>query len=128
MTDRLRHDSEGNDEDMAPELHNSEQDDEGEQTHTVAEEALHAEARQGSPLDSIKPDDQGEIMDDASQDLIDHMRDMEQSGRIDMSAYRGEDNHDDNEDKYGVENKVDPELPADGSGEPSQGARGADSA
>jgi len=88
--------------DLAPETHNSEQDDEGEQAQTVAAEANRADAEQ-SPLDSIKPDDEGEIMDDSSQDLIDHMRDMEQSGRIDMGAYRGEPNMDDDDDKYGDE-------------------------
>jgi hypothetical protein len=35
------------------------------------------------------------------------MRDMESSGRIDMSAYRGEPNHDDNVDKYGKSAKPD---------------------
>lgn len=99
----------------APELANSEQDDESEQTHTVANEALDGEGRAASPLDSVKDDNLGEIMDDSTQDLIDHMRDMEQSGRIDMEAFRGEDNHDDNEDKYGPESKIDPELPSDGS-------------
>jgi hypothetical protein len=43
------------------------------------------------------------------------MRDMEQSGRIDMGAYSGEPNFDDNEDKYGEESKVDKDLPSDGS-------------
>ncbi len=42
------------------------------------------------------------------------MRDMEQSGRIDMGAFAGEENLDDNEDKYGEENRVD-DLPSDGS-------------
>ena len=42
------------------------------------------------------------------------MRDMESSGRIDMSAYRGEPNMDDNEDKYGRANKIDPDLTGDG--------------
>jgi len=113
MDDPKRRDSEGNDEDSAPELHNSEQDDEQWQTQTVTEDALKGEAHHPSPLDSIKPDDEGEIMDDSTQDLVDHMRDMEQSGRIDMSAYRGEPNHDDNEDKYGKESKLD-DLPSDG--------------
>lgn len=108
MIDRLNGDD-------APELANSEQDDESEQTQTVATEALEGEGRTASPLDSTKSDEPGEVMDDASQDLIDHMRDMEQSGRIDMDAFRGEDNHDDNEDKYGRDNKVDPDLPSDGS-------------
>ena len=38
---------------------------------------------------------------------------MEQSGRIDMGAFRGEPNMDDNEDMYGDENKLD-DLPSDG--------------
>ena len=116
MDDRDRRDSEGNDEDVAPELRNREQQDEGSQTQTVADEALNAGARDPSPLDSIKDDNDSGIMDDSTQDLVDHMRDMEQSGRIDMSAYRGEPNHDDNEDKYGEESKLD-ELPGDGADE-----------
>ena len=96
MTDRERTPA-----DEAPELHNSEQDDERGQAQTVADEALAGGARKASPLDSIKPDDEGELMDDSTQDLIDKMRDMEQSGRIDMGAYRGEPNHDDEEDAYG---------------------------
>jgi hypothetical protein len=40
-------------------------------------------------------------MDDSSQDLVDKMRDMEQSGRIDMGAYRGEPNLDDEDEMYG---------------------------
>ena len=97
---------------QAPELHNAEQDDELEQAQTVAEEARNKDA-EASPLDSVKPDDEGEIMDDSSQDLIDRMRDMEQSGRIDMGAYRGEPNMDDDEDKYGEEQKID-DLRSDG--------------
>lgn len=108
MIDRLKGDD-------APELTNMEQDDEGEQTQSVATEALEGEGRAASPLDSTKSDEPGEVLDDSSQDLIDHMRDMEQSGRIDMHAFDGEDNHDDNEDKYGRTSKVDPDLPSDGS-------------
>ena len=44
---------------------------------------------------------ESEILDDSTQDLVDHMRDMESSGRIDMDAYRGEPNMDDNAGKYG---------------------------
>ena len=103
MTDRPRVSAE-----EAPELHNAEQDDELEQAQTVAGEARYKDA-EASPLDSVKPDDEGEVMDDSSQDLIDMMRDMEQSGRIDMGAYRGEPNMDDDEDKYGEENREDDE-------------------
>jgi hypothetical protein len=112
MTDRPQHDGERTSAEQAPELHNAEQDDELEQAQTVAEEARNKDA-EASPLDSIKSDEPGEVMDDSSQDLIDRMRDMEQSGRIDMGAYRGEPNMDDNEDKYGEENKID-DLRSDG--------------
>ena len=103
MTDRERPSAE-----EAPELHNAEQDDEPAQAQTVAGEARTQDA-EASPLDSVKPDDEGEVMDDASQDLIDKMRDMEQSGRIDMGAYRGEPNHDDEDETYGEEVDADDE-------------------
>jgi len=119
MNDRPRQSAERTDADQAPELRNSEQDDEMEQTQTVADDALDGAARDASPLDSIKNDEPGEIMNDSSQDLIDHMRDMEQSGRIDMDAYRGEPNMDDNEDKYGEANKIDEDLAGDGTSDPS---------
>jgi len=112
MTDQPRQSGERTSAEQAPELHNAEQDDELEQAQSVAGEARYKDA-EGSPLDSIKPDNEGEIMDDSSQDLIDKMRDMEQSGRIDMGAYRGEPNMDDNEDKYDEENKID-DLRSDG--------------
>lgn len=95
MTDRERPSAE-----EAPELHNAEQDDEPSQAQRVAGEAR-TKSAEASPLDSVKPEDQGDLMDDASQDLIDRMRDMEQSGRIDMGAYRGEPNMDDEDETYG---------------------------
>lgn len=99
---------------LAPETHNSEQEDEDAQAQTVASEAQGRNPGDyGSPTDSVKV--KGANLDeDSSQDLVDHMRDMEQSGRIDMGAYRGEDNMDDNEDKYGDGNRLD-DLPSDGS-------------
>ncbi|MEO0061472.1 MAG: hypothetical protein RLZZ08_32 [Pseudomonadota bacterium] len=98
----------------AEESENAEQDDEAAQSQTVAGQALHGESRDPSPLDSVKHSNDSGLMDDSTQDLVDHMRDMEQSGRIDMGAYRGEPNHDDDEDKYGEANKED-DLPAGGS-------------
>ena len=92
--------------DAAPELHNAEQDDEPEQAQTVADEALAAGGHEASPLDSEKADGGEFEDDDSTQDLIDKMRDMEQSGRIDMGAFAGEPNMDDDEDKYG-ENRDD---------------------
>lgn len=88
---------------LAPELHNSEQDDEDSQAQSVSSEAHGREKT--SPLES-EPS-KGGIDDVHEQDLIEHMRDMEQSGRIDMGAYRGEPNLDDDEEKYGERNKPD---------------------
>ncbi len=92
---------------LAPETFNDEQEDELAQAHTLADEALgRNRADYGSPTESEKPDD-ANLDEDSTQDLVDHMRDMERSGRIDMGAYSGEDNMDDEEDKYGEENRLD---------------------
>jgi len=101
MTDRPRPRDERPSAEEAPELHNAEQDDEFEQAQTLADEALRGGPREASPLDSVKNDEPGEVLDDSSQDLIDKMRDMEQSGRIDMDAYRGEPNLDDEDETFG---------------------------
>src|SRR5688572_17054108 len=52
---------------LAPETHNSEQDDHLAQAQEVAEEAGYQDA-EASPLDSTKADEPGEVLDDASQD------------------------------------------------------------
>jgi hypothetical protein len=81
------------DPDLAPEAHNSEQDDEQSQAQTVAEQAN--ALRKGDPTASVK---RGST---ETPDLVDHMRDMESSGRIDMGAYKGEPNMDDEDETYG---------------------------
>ncbi len=92
--------------DLAPETHNDEQDDHRSQAQEVARDARSIDA-EGSPTESGKGDNSSGLMNDSTQDLVDHMRDMESSGRIDMDAYRGETNHDDNVDKYGKDKKPD---------------------
>ena len=103
-------------EDLAPETVNDEQDDEQSQAHEVAEDALDGDD-DDSPTESTKPARGAYEDEDSTQDLVDHMRDMESSGRIDMGAFRGEPNMDDNEDKYGRANRLDDEdddgLPSD---------------
>ena len=79
----------------APEARNREQDDEAAQAQSVAE-AARREAR----LEDSDKKPSGDASDDA-QDLVDHMRQMERSGRIDMDAYRGERSDDDEEDELG---------------------------
>jgi len=96
--------------DLAPENHNEEQDDHLSQAQEVAEEARNRDG-EASPLDSVKVN--SGLDDNSAQDVVDRMRDMEQSGRIDMGAFQGEPNHDDNEDKYGEDNKID-DLRSDG--------------
>ncbi|AKH43500.1 hypothetical protein FHS61_000796 [Altererythrobacter atlanticus] len=98
---------------QAPELYNDEQEDESSQSQEIAEEARKRMPDEDRATESTKKRGSG-IMGEDSQDLVDHMKDMEQSGRIDMAAYRGEDNLDDNEDKYDRSNRVD-DLPSDGS-------------
>ena len=106
MTDQPRPSGERTSAEQAPELHNAEQDDELAQAQTVAQEAGYKDA-ETSPLDSEKVTNGDD--EDAAQDLIDKMRDMEQSGRIDMGAYRGEPNHDDEDATYGEELDADDE-------------------
>ncbi len=85
----------------APENHNSEQDDNQSQAQELARDAQQITGSTPSPTESEKSDKKSGLMGDSTQDLIDHMRDMESSGRIDMDAYSGEPNHDDDTDKYG---------------------------
>lgn len=99
---------------FAPEVHNDEQDDHREQAQEVAEQARDASSRAASPTESSKVRDSGTIIGNSTQDTIDHMRDMESSGRVDMDAYAGEPNHDDNVDKFGKDKKLDG-LRGDGS-------------
>ena len=79
----------------APEARNREQDDEAAQAQSVAEAAR----REARLEDSAKPTN-GDASDDV-QDLVDQIRQMERSGRIDMDAYRGERSDDDEEDELG---------------------------
>lgn len=117
MTDRDRKTS-GHPQGLPPEAHNSEQDARGEQAQDVANDARAEESRTAGPTESTKPAPSGFDPAPASKgDLIDEMRRMESEGRIDMSAYAGEPNHDDEADTYGGETTDDTDadwLTADG--------------
>ena len=96
---------------LAPETHNDEQDDHRSQAQEVAEQARHKTTELGgSDTSHVKSG----ILAPDEQDVYDHMVQMEHGNKIDMSAYAGEPNHDDNVDKYGQENKLDG-LRGDGS-------------
>lgn len=87
------------DPDPAPENDNSEQEDEDAQAQTVADEARGRDSRGDDAMDSEKVNS-GDDSDDVP-DLIDRMKQMESSGIIDMGAFRGEPNDDDEEDGLG---------------------------
>ena len=91
--------------DFAPELHNDEQDDHRMQAQEVSKEARRTTVTTHSPTESTKSPIKSDLMGDSTQDTVDKMRDMESSGRIDMHAFDGEPNHDDNTGKYGKGHK-----------------------
>ena len=84
-----------NPESEAPETVNREQQDEEAQAQSVAEAARHSPRLEDSDKTPVRGDS------DDAQDLVDHMRQMDRSGRIDMDAYRGERSDDDEEDELG---------------------------
>ena len=85
--------------DLPPETINPGQEDESAQAQALADEAL---GRTSSGLGDIESEKvrTGDGSDSA-QDLVDHMNQMETSGRIDMSAFAGERNDDEEEGRYG---------------------------
>jgi hypothetical protein len=108
----------GHPEGLPPEAHNREQDPMGEQAQDVADDARREDSRTSSPLESTKQDSVDYDPAPANKaDLIDEMNRMEGEGRIDMSAFAGEPNHDDEPETYGGETTDDDDeewLTADG--------------
>jgi len=105
MTDTKIESQEQRQSGLAPETHNSEQADHKSQAQAVAEQAKALTEETASPTESTKGPNKSGVMGDTTQDTVDHMRDMESSGRIDMHAFDGEPNHDDNVEKYGKANR-----------------------
>ena len=84
---------------IGPEGVNLPQQDESTQTQTVADEILGR--AQGGPALSDSEKVSGGIDDFDTPDIVDHMNQMVTSGRIDMSAFRGERSDDDVDDYFG---------------------------
>lgn len=91
--------------DLPPETMNQSQDDEAAQAQTFAAASSSAAADDFGLEDSEKVPS-GDPDDDV-QDLVDHMHDMARSGRIDMDAYRGERNDDDEDGTLGPAGELD---------------------
>ncbi len=87
------------DENLPPEAHNASQDDSEEQSQTLADEALGRRAL----VESGDTEKSGSYDEETGSipDLVDNMNQMVSSGRIDMSAFRGERMDDDVEDGLG---------------------------
>jgi hypothetical protein len=88
----------------APESYNSEQDDEQSQAQTVADDAVRglADRQAGGETEHGGQSNPAQIDADDAQDVVDHMYQMERSGRIDMDAYRGERSDDDEPQTLGA--------------------------
>jgi hypothetical protein len=83
---------------------NTEQDDEDAQAQTVADDAIRGLANDpesGENSEHGGTTNPAQIIPDDQQDVVDHMQQMERSGQIDMGAYRGERNDDDESEMLG---------------------------
>lgn len=97
--DDIRFDGENQQTDaLAPENENSEQLDEPAQAQSVTADAI---ARATSVLGTDSSHVESAFNTPDAQDLVDHMKQMERGNTIDMSAFAGEPNHDDEPDTYG---------------------------
>jgi hypothetical protein len=83
-----------------PDRDNAEQDETGTQAQDVANEALHRgdRPREGQGSSHGGRTNPAQLTPDDEQDVVDHMIDMDRSGRIDMGAYEGEPESMDDED------------------------------
>lgn len=90
-------------EDDAPEIDNVEQDDEPAQAQEVARQAR----GRGETL-GLSPSGKGPTGGGgAVEDLVDHINQMDRSGKLDYSAYRGERNDDDEAGLFGQASEED---------------------
>ena len=86
---------------LAPENTNDEQVDLPSQAQQVADQAKKHAHNAAGGTESRKPASPGvDNVAGNEKDMIDQMREMEESGEIDNDAYEGEPNHDDNVKKY----------------------------
>lgn len=93
-------DSANDDEFNDPDLQNSEQNEEGTQAQDVAEDAIVLTGEDEDPLESEdgSPSGVGDIVPRDVPDLVENLKNMLNSGRIDMDAFEGEEGMDDNDE------------------------------
>lgn len=81
-----------------------EQEDEDVQAQTVADDAIRGRANDQLAMEDSDhggTTNPAQIIPDDAQDVVDHMQQMERSGRIDMGAFDGERSDDDEPYIYG---------------------------
>lgn len=106
----------------APENYNEDQDDDkAAQAQTVADDSIRgaANAQAAEESEHGGRDNPAMFGGEDAQDVVDHMNQMESSGRIDNDAFRGERNDDDESDMLGREGMEPGEF--DEIGQPRQG-------
>lgn len=89
--------------DDAPEAHNAEQEDEAAQAQTLADDSIRgfSDRQSGAESEHGGSTNPAQIGANDAQDVVDHINQMERSGRIDMDAYHGERNDDDEAETLG---------------------------
>jgi hypothetical protein len=94
---------------LTPEAHNQSQDDAADQAQTLADEALgRATSFDDEETEKAGSGDEG---DPGTPDLVDTMNQMVSSGHIDMGAFAGERNDDDEEMTYGEDADAEDDFP-----------------
>ncbi|WP_309622243.1 hypothetical protein [Novosphingobium sp.] len=92
-----------------PEAHNQSQDDDADQAQTLADEALgRATTFDDEESEKVGSGDESE---GSTPDLVDTMNQMVSSGHIDMGAFAGERNDDDEEQTYGKDADAEDDFP-----------------
>jgi hypothetical protein len=87
---------------LPPEARNPEQEDESTQAQTVADQAgVRGSDALGLGDTEKAPSGLGSLIADDVPDLVDTMRQMDSSGIIDMGAFAGERNDDEEKGRYG---------------------------
>lgn len=80
---------------------NAEQADAGTQAQDVAQDARNRAGDMAEDSERGGTPNPAQIIPDDTPDLVERMNDMDRSGRIDMDAFAGEPQMDDEDDAYG---------------------------
>ena len=97
---------------QTPQTNQSQRDD--AQAQKVAEQAqTQTNAKLEDVSNSTRDDnsDPAQIIPDDTQDTVDHMKQMAESGRIEGGAFAGERNDDDEESDLGILDKAEDDAP-----------------